>query len=110
MIKGWASVSVGYCPFLSIILPTPTTARAFTVAKVRGRRNPTGVVANRVALEACVQACNVGRDLTREGNEIIREAAKWSPELAAAKWSPELAAACEVWKEIKFEGPAMDSL
>ncbi|KOM32216.1 hypothetical protein LR48_Vigan01g177200 [Vigna angularis] len=34
-------------------------------------------------------------------NEIIREASKWSPELAAA---------CEVWKEIKFEYEAMDTL
>lgn len=33
--------------------------------------------------------------------EIIREASKWSPELAAA---------CEVWKEIKFEFEAMDTL
>ena len=33
----------------------------------------------------------VAIDLAREGNEIIREAAKWSPELAAA---------CEVWKAI----------
>ncbi|KAL5065354.1 hypothetical protein RYX36_027091 [Vicia faba] len=57
--------------------------------------------ANRVALEACVQARNEGRDLAREGNAIIREACKWSPELAAA---------CEVWKEIKFEFPAMDTL
>ena len=40
-----------------------------------------------VALEACVQARNEGRDLAREGNEMIREAR-----------SPELAAACEVWK------------
>ncbi|CAI0390989.1 unnamed protein product [Linum tenue] len=56
---------------------------------------------NRVALEACVQARNEGRDLAREGNEIIREASKWSPELAAA---------CEVWKEIKFEYAAMDTL
>ncbi|KAK2992267.1 hypothetical protein RJ640_017730 [Escallonia rubra] len=55
--------------------------------------NAPGAVANRVALEACVQA--------REGNEIIREACKWSPELAAA---------CEVWKEIKFEFEAMDTL
>jgi hypothetical protein len=31
-----------------------------------------GAVANRVALEACVQARNEGRDLGREGNEIIR--------------------------------------
>ena len=36
-----------------------------------------------------------------EGNEVIREASKWSPELAAA---------CEVWKEIKFEFEAMDVL
>ncbi|KAI3668515.1 hypothetical protein L1987_88480 [Smallanthus sonchifolius] len=57
--------------------------------------------ANRVALEACVQARNEGRDLATEGNEIIREATKWSPELAAA---------CEVWKEIKFEFQAMDTL
>jgi ribulose-bisphosphate carboxylase large chain len=63
--------------------------------------NAPGAVANRVALEACVQARNEGRDLAREGNTIIREAAKWSPELAAA---------CEVWKEIKFEFPAMDTI
>ncbi|KAI3703879.1 hypothetical protein L1987_74075 [Smallanthus sonchifolius] len=46
--------------------------------------NAPGVVANRVALEACVQARNEGRDLATEGNEIIYEATKWSPELAAA--------------------------
>ncbi|KAM1646657.1 hypothetical protein ACFX1R_009216 [Malus domestica] len=63
--------------------------------------NALGAVANRVALEACVQARNKGRDLAREGNEIIREASKWSPELAAA---------CEIWKEIKFEFEAMDTL
>ncbi|KAL0286966.1 UNVERIFIED_CONTAM: Ribulose bisphosphate carboxylase large chain [Sesamum radiatum] len=55
--------------------------------------NAPGAVANRVALEACVQARNEGRDLAAEGNAIIREASKWSPELAAA---------CEVWKEIRF--------
>ncbi|OMP12921.1 hypothetical protein COLO4_02576 [Corchorus olitorius] len=63
--------------------------------------NAPGAVANRVALEACVQARNEGRDLAREGNEVIREASKWSPELAAA---------CEVWKEIKFEFQAVDTL
>ncbi|KAB2022341.1 hypothetical protein ES319_D07G202900v1, partial [Gossypium barbadense] len=44
----------------------------------------------------CVRELGVpiGRDLACEGNEIIREASKWSPELAAA---------CEVWKAIKFE-------
>ncbi|PHT99406.1 Ribulose bisphosphate carboxylase large chain [Capsicum chinense] len=45
--------------------------------------NAPGTVANRVTLEACVKARNEGCDLAREGNEIIREASKWSPELAA---------------------------
>jgi ribulose-bisphosphate carboxylase large chain len=63
--------------------------------------NPGGAAANRVALEACVQARNEGRDLASEGGDIIRSAAKWSPELAAA---------CEVWKEIKFEFEVIDKL
>ncbi|KAJ3667802.1 hypothetical protein LUZ60_018153 [Juncus effusus] len=63
--------------------------------------NAPGAVANRVALEACVQARNEGRDLAREGNDIIRKAAKWSAELAAA---------CEVWKEIKFEFAPVDTI
>ncbi|MCL7028456.1 hypothetical protein MKW94_001737 [Papaver nudicaule] len=63
--------------------------------------NAPGAVANRVSIEACVQAHNEGRDLARQGNDIIREACKWSPELADA---------CEVWKEIKFEFEAMDTL
>ncbi|KAK8953998.1 Ribulose bisphosphate carboxylase large chain [Platanthera zijinensis] len=63
--------------------------------------NAPGAVANRVALEACVQARNEGRDLAREGNDIIREASKWSPELAAA---------CEIWKEIKFDFDPKDSM
>ena len=44
---------------------------------------------------------NEGRDLSREGGDVIREACKWSPELAAA---------CEVWKEIKFEFETIDKL
>jgi len=63
--------------------------------------NAPGACANRVALEACTQARNEGRDLAREGGDVIREAAKWSPELAAA---------CEVWKEIKFEFETIDTL
>lgn len=35
--------------------------------------NP-GAAANRVASEACVQARNEGRDLSREGGDVIREA------------------------------------
>ncbi|CAI9285920.1 unnamed protein product [Lactuca saligna] len=46
--------------------------------------NAPGAVANRVAPEACVQARNEGRDLATEGNEIIREATKWSPEVVVA--------------------------
>eukprot|EP01018_Ginkgo_biloba_P021373 Gb_24038 [translate_table: standard] len=45
--------------------------------------NAPGAVANQVALEACVQAHNEGRDLAHDCNEVIREASKWSPELAA---------------------------
>ncbi|KAF1888211.1 hypothetical protein Lal_00030096 [Lupinus albus] len=63
--------------------------------------NAPSAVANQVARESCVQARNVGRDLACEGNQIIREASKWSLELAIT---------CEVWKEIKFEFQAMDTL
>jgi ribulose-bisphosphate carboxylase large chain len=63
--------------------------------------NAPGACANRVAQEACTQARNEGRDLAREGGDIIREACKWSPELSAA---------CEVWKEIKFEFEVIDKL
>ena len=63
--------------------------------------NAPGACANRVALEACVQARNEGRDLAREGGTVIR---------IAAKWYSELASACEVWKEIKFEFDTVDKL
>ncbi|PHT50236.1 Ribulose bisphosphate carboxylase large chain [Capsicum baccatum] len=63
--------------------------------------NVLGVVANRVALEACVKALNEGRNLAWEGNEIFREASKWSLELADA---------CEVWKEIVFNFAVVDVL
>jgi len=63
--------------------------------------NAPGAAANRIACEACVQARNEGRSLAAEGNDIIRDAAQWSPELAAA---------CAVWKEIKFEFETIDTL
>ncbi|KAL3500723.1 hypothetical protein ACH5RR_039816 [Cinchona calisaya] len=63
--------------------------------------NAPGAIVNRVALEECVKARNEGLDLAAEGNEIIREASKWSPKLAAA---------CEVWKAIRFNFKAVDTL
>lgn len=63
--------------------------------------NAAGAAANRVALEACVEARNEGRQLEKEGKEILT---------AAAKSSPELKAAMETWKEIKFEFDTVDKL
>ncbi|MCK4867135.1 MAG: ribulose-bisphosphate carboxylase large subunit, partial [Alphaproteobacteria bacterium] len=63
--------------------------------------NAAGAAANRVALEACTEARNAGRDVEREGKEILTDAAKHSPELAAAM---------ETWKEIKFEFDTVDKL
>ncbi len=60
-----------------------------------------GAHANRVALEACVQARNEGRDLGVEGTQILREAAAHSPELAAA---------LETWREITFDFATVDTL
>ena len=63
--------------------------------------NAAGAAANRVALEACTEARNTGRDLEREGKDILTEAARHSPELKAAM---------ETWKEIKFEFDTVDKL
>jgi len=63
--------------------------------------NAAGACANRVALEACVQARNEGRPLEKEGKEILT---------AAAAQSPELKIAMETWKEIKFEFDTVDKL
>ncbi|MEB8531673.1 ribulose-bisphosphate carboxylase large subunit, partial [Acidithiobacillus ferriphilus] len=50
---------------------------------------------------ACVEARNEGRDLEREGKDILTNAAKDSPELKIA---------LETWKEIKFEFDTVDKL
>ena len=63
--------------------------------------NAAGASANRVALEACVQARNEGREVEREGKEILTSAAKDAPELKVAM---------ETWKEIKFEFDTVDKL
>jgi ribulose-bisphosphate carboxylase large chain len=60
-----------------------------------------GATANRVALEACVQARNEGRDLAVEGEDILVQAARTSPELKAA---------LETWREIRFDFDTVDTL
>jgi ribulose-bisphosphate carboxylase large chain len=63
--------------------------------------NAAGACANRVALEACVRARNEGREVEKEGKDILTQAAKSSPELKVAM---------ETWKEIKFEFDVVDRL
>ncbi len=63
--------------------------------------NAAGAAANRVAVEACVEARNTGRELEKEGKDILQSAAKHSPELAIAM---------ETWKEIKFEFDTVDKI
>uniref|UniRef100_UPI0035F21D05 RubisCO large subunit n=1 Tax=synthetic construct TaxID=32630 RepID=UPI0035F21D05 len=58
----------------------------------RGSR--AGATANRVAVEAVVQARNEGRDILAEGREILEEAARSCPELREAM---------ELWGDVKFE-------
>ncbi|WP_027881261.1 ribulose-bisphosphate carboxylase large subunit [Meiothermus rufus] len=59
-----------------------------------------GATANRVALEAMVQARNEGRDILAEGPEILRQAAKHSPALASA---------LEIWKDVTFDFTSTDT-
>ncbi len=63
--------------------------------------NTAGATANRVALEAVIKARNEGRDLLREGTDILMNAAKHSPELKLA---------LETWKDIRFEFQTVDVL
>jgi len=60
-----------------------------------------GATANRVALEAVIQARNEGRNLPAEGVDILK---------AAARNSGELRAAMETWKGITFEYESVDAL
>jgi ribulose-bisphosphate carboxylase large chain len=59
-----------------------------------------GATANRVALEAMVQARNEGRDIVNEGPEILRDAAKWCSPLKAA---------LDVWGDITFNYTSTDT-
>ena len=59
-----------------------------------------GATANRVAVEAMIQARNEGVDYYAEGPDVLARAAKGCPELDAA---------LEVWKDITFEYESTDT-
>ena len=59
-----------------------------------------GATANRVAVEAMIQARNEGRDYYSEGPDIL---------VAAAKGCPELDAALQVWKDVTFDFESTDT-
>ncbi len=59
-----------------------------------------GATANRVAVEAMIQARNEGRDFFQEGPDILERAAKGCPELDAA---------LQVWKDITFNYESTDT-
>jgi len=59
-----------------------------------------GATANRVAVEAMIQARNEGRDVLLEGPEVLQRAARRCPELEAA---------LEVWKDVTFDFESTDT-
>ena len=59
-----------------------------------------GATANRVAVEAMIQARNEGRDYFQEGPDILVDAAKGCAELDAA---------LEVWKDVSFDFESTDT-
>jgi len=59
-----------------------------------------GATANRVAVEAIIQARNEGRDYWNEGPDILKQAGKHSKELSSA---------LEVWKDVTFEFESTDT-
>jgi ribulose-bisphosphate carboxylase large chain len=59
-----------------------------------------GAAANRIAVEAIIQARNEGRDYLNEGPEILQKAARFSPSLAKA---------LDLWKDISFNFESTDT-
>jgi ribulose-bisphosphate carboxylase large chain len=59
-----------------------------------------GATANRVALEAMIQARNEGRDCLAEGPEVLAKAARFSPALRRA---------LETWKDVTFQFDSTDA-
>lgn len=60
-----------------------------------------GATANRVALEAMVKARNEGRDILREGPQILKDAAAWCSPLRAA---------LDTWGDVTFEYTSTDTV
>jgi len=58
-----------------------------------------GATANRVAVEAVIQARNEGKDYLAEGPEILDRAARWSPALRKA---------IDLWKDVTFDFTSTD--
>ena len=59
-----------------------------------------GATANRVAVEAMIQARNEGRDYLKEGPEILERAARWCRPLQSA---------LETWKDVVFDYQSTDT-
>jgi len=59
-----------------------------------------GATANRVAVEAIIQARNEGRDYLKEGPEILERAAKWCSPLRGA---------LETWKDVTYNYESTDT-
>jgi ribulose-bisphosphate carboxylase large chain len=59
-----------------------------------------GATANRVALEAMIQARNEGRDCLTEGRAIMAEAARWCSPLRAA---------LDTWADVRFDYESTDT-
>ncbi|PSR21157.1 MAG: ribulose-bisphosphate carboxylase large subunit [Sulfobacillus acidophilus] len=59
-----------------------------------------GATANRVALEAMIQARNEGRDFFNEGPDILARAARFSPALKTA---------LDIWRDVSFDFASTDT-
>ena len=59
-----------------------------------------GATANRVAVEAIIQARNEGRDYLKEGPEILERAARWCSTLRGA---------LETWKDVTYNYESTDT-
>jgi ribulose-bisphosphate carboxylase large chain len=60
-----------------------------------------GATANRVALEAIIQARNEGVDIWNEGPDVLQKAARWCTPLRAA---------LETWRDVTFNYTSTDTV